>query len=190
MDILTSISAYEKLLDVEYQITLGKKKKTLSFVISFQKINFPHLAGLHYLEDIPDIFRSSRDIIFDKILSGIISKKQIESSVFYPQIKDRIEYLSYLEQIIDSNETIFRYNPQTEAFSAIQAEFLMKNEIQSRNVFVFLSQEKSSGKYFCRSFFPQTDKDYSENQAKWALLHKKKINKTAGEETILYDRMK
>lgn len=35
---------------------------------------------------------------------------------------------------MDDNKTIFKYNPKTEAFSAIQAEFLLKNEIQARNI--------------------------------------------------------
>ena len=66
----------------------------------------------------------------------------------------------------------------------------MKNEVKSRNVFIFLSQDKSTGKYFCRSFFPQTDKDYSIGQTNWTLLYKKKIQKSTGIETVLYDRLK
>ena len=54
---------------------------------------------------------------------------QFETSVFYSQIKERIEYLSFLESIMDSNKTIFKYNPQIQVFSAIQADFLLKNEI-------------------------------------------------------------
>ncbi|MBQ9621943.1 MAG: hypothetical protein IJR39_01210 [Treponema sp.] len=33
------------------------------------------------------------------------------------------------------------------------ADFLMKDEIKTRNVFTFLSQDSATGKYFCRSFF-------------------------------------
>ncbi len=91
---------------------------------------------------------------------------------------------------MDSNETIFKYNPALETFSAIQADFLLKNQVQARNIFIFLSGDKSNGKYFCRSFFPQTDKDYSLGQTNWTLLYKKKIHKSAQTETVLYDRMK
>jgi hypothetical protein len=91
---------------------------------------------------------------------------------------------------MDSNKTVFKYNPQLEAFSAIQADFLLKNEMHSRNIFTFLSEEKSNGKYFCRSFFPQTDKDYSKGQTNWTLLYKKKIFKKTGEKIVLYDRMR
>ena len=130
-----------------------------------------------------------RTEFFQRILNSSISANQIESSEFYPKIKDRIEYLAYLEQIMDSNKTVFKYNPQLETFSAIQADFLLKNKIQSRNIFTFLSNDKATGKYFCRSFFPQTDKDYSKNQTTWTLLFKKKIYKKTGEEIVLYDRL-
>ncbi len=91
---------------------------------------------------------------------------------------------------MDSNETVFKYNSRLDVFSAVQADFLMKNEIQTRNVFTFLSQNESTGKYFCRSFFPQTDRDYTEGQTRWTLLYKKKLWKSTGQENVLYDRMR
>ena len=70
------------------------------------------------------------------------------------------------------------------------ADFLLKNEIHTRNIFTFLSKDNSSGKYFCRSFFPQTDKDYSENQTSWTLLYKKKTHKSSGNEEVLFDKLR
>ena len=188
-DILKSARAYEKLLDVEYQFILGRKNKIITLAVSFDAMNFFHLAGFQYLADMPDILRSRRDIIFNKLLNGIITPKQISLSKFYNQIKDRIEYLEFLEEVFDSNKTIFKYNSQTRAFSMIESEFLMKTEVNSRNVFTFLSEDKSNGKYFCRSFFPQTDRDYSLGQTNWALLYKKKIHKSTGKEFVLCDRL-
>ena len=189
-DILTAAKSYTNLLDIEYQIILGKKNKNITFSIFFEEVHFFHLSGLQYLKDLSRVLTESREQIFRKILRGTLTVQQIESSQYYSEIKDRIEYLAFLEQIIDSNRTIFKYNPKLEAFSAIQADFLLKNEVQTRNVFAFLSQEKSNGKYFCRSFFPQIDKDYSIGQTNWTLLYKKKIQKSTGQETVLYDRLK
>lgn len=189
-DILQAAQSFTNLLDVEYQLVLGKKNKTLALAIVFNENNFFHLAGLHYLQDRAKILSGDRSVLFQKILNGIITINQIDSSKHYPIIKDRIDYLIYLEQIMDDNKTIFKYNPKIEAFSAIQAEFLLKNEIQARNVFTFLSKDSASGKYFCRSFFPQLDKDYSLGQTNWTLLYKKKIQKSTGTETVLYDRLK
>ena len=188
-DILQAAKSYKNLLDIEYRIILGKKNKTISLSIYFDEIHFFHLSGLQYLKDLSRVLSESREQIFRKILKGTLQTKQIETSEFYPQIKERIDYLVYLESIMDSNKTVFKYNPQLEVFSSISADFLLKNEIQTRNIFTFLSQEKSNGKYFCRSFFPQTDKDYSENQSTWTLLYKEKFQKSANEKLILYDRI-
>ena len=188
-DILQAAQSYKQLLDVEYQILLGKKNNTLSISVTFEDTHFFHLAGLQYLKDLKKLLTGNRGRFFRSILKGNISQKIIEKSQFYPKIKSRIECLTFLEQIMDLNETIFKYNPRLESFSAIQADFLLKNEIQARNIFTFLSEDKSSGKYFCRSFFPQTDKDYSIGQTNWALLYKKKIYKSTGKEYVLYDRL-
>ncbi len=189
-DILEAARAFTNLLDIEYQLVLGRKNKIIPISITFNENNFFHLAGLHYLTDRTKILFGDRAILLQKILSNIITINQISSSRCYYEIKERIDYLIYLEQILDDNKTVFKYNPHLEIFSAIQAEFLMKNEVKSRNVFTFLSQDKSTGKYFCRSFFPQTDKDYSIGQTNWTLLYKKKIQKSTGIETVLYDRLK
>ncbi len=189
-DILTSANAYSNLLDIEYQLILGRKNKTAALSIFFDESQFFHLAGLQYLTDRVTILFGDRAQLFKRILSGKITSQQIESSSFYPEIKDRIDFLAYLESIMDSNKTIFKYNPKLELFSAIQADFLMKNEIKMRNIFTFLSFDKITGKYFCRSFFPQTDKDYSERQTTWTLLYKKKINKSTNTETVLYNRLR
>lgn len=189
-DILQAAKACKKLLDVEYQIVLGKKEKNLSLAINFEEYHFFHLAGLQYLKDLSRVLTESREQIFRRILKGTLQKQLFESSESYPEIKDRIKYLVYLESLMDSNETIFKYNPALKAFSAIQADFLLKDQVQARNIFIFLSGDKSNGKYFCRSFFPQTDKDYSLGQTNWTLLYKKKIHKSAQTETVLYDRMK
>ncbi len=188
-NILLSAQSYEKLLDIEYQIVIGRKNKTLSLTIDFDANHFFHLAGLQYLEDIPDILRSRRDVIFNRILAGSITPQQISDSDFYCIIQERVDYLALLESIFDDNKTVFKYNPKLEAFSIIQADFLMKNEIKSRNVFTFLSQNLQTGKYYCRSFFPQLDKDYSLGQTNWTLLYKKKIQKSTGLQTVLYDKL-
>ena len=87
--------------------------------------------------------------------------------------------------IFESNKTVFRYNSALQVFSLIEADFLLKTDVKNRNVFTFLKKDKN-GKYFCKSFFPQLDKDYSEKQAVWTVLLKKKITKSTGTEQLLY----
>lgn len=117
--------------------------------------------------------------------SIIFSYCYIESSKNYNYIKGRVDYLPSLEFIFDSNDTIFKYNPALQAFSVIEADFLLRNEIQRVPIFVFLSKGKNE-KYFCKTFFPQDKKDYTERQTKWTVLFKKKIVKSTNTETVLY----
>ena len=109
----------------------------------------------------------------------------METSDHYKKIAARAGLLPYLEDLFDSNDTIFKYNERMHAFSMIQADYLMKNQIQGKNVFLFLAKDKEADYYFCRSFFPKDKRDYTKNQASWTLLYKKKTRLSTGEETIL-----
>lgn len=73
-------------------------------------------------------------------------------------------------------------------YSMIEAEYLMKSNMEERNLYLFLSYGKDD-KYFCRSFFPEEKNDYTKNQAFWTMLSKKKYNRGTGEESVLYDRL-
>ncbi len=185
-NILDSAKNFSRLLDVEYEIILAKKGNQVRLIISFEKIHFYHLAGLQYLKDIHEL-DNQREIVFDWILSESIKTERIESSQFYSKIKDRVHYLAQLESIFDSNDTVFKYDEKENILtSQITGEYLMKNIVESRNIFTFLDKTKDD-KYYCRSFFPQSFKDYSYRQKNWTVLSKKKIFKKVGEAIVLYD---
>ena len=183
-NILDAQKAFSKLFDIEYQFVLGRKDKTVSLTIEFQKYHFFHLAGLQYLKDLSRLFIPAEGV-YNQIESGQLPVSYIESSNNYDYIKGRVEYLPTLEYIFDSNDTIFKYNPELQAFSVIEADFLLRNEINKVPIFVFLSKDKNK-KYFCKTFFPQGKKNYTERQTKWTVLFKKKIVKSTNTETVLY----
>ncbi|MFI3208142.1 MAG: PBECR4 domain-containing protein [Eubacteriales bacterium] len=180
--------AFIPLLDTEYHIILGRKNKTVELIIYFDKTHFYHLFGLQYLTDLADL-NKRRDIIFNELVSGKLGREKIESSDLYYKIEERIKFLPYLEQIIDSNQTVFRYNKNQNLYSMIQADYLMKNTMLNSNTLLFLSKNQNE-KYFCRSFFPENKRDYTKNQSLWTLLYKKKINLKTGKESILYNCLK
>lgn len=187
-NIYDCIDSFTSLLDTEYHLILGRKGISLSLIISFNKKDCFHLMGLQYLKDRPNLSRD-RSEIFNEIKERKITREQIESSDLYDKIAERIDMLPSLEELFDSNETIFKYNSKVNAFSMIQADFLMKNKIRDRNVFLFLSKNHND-RYFCRSFFPETTHDYTKNQASWTLLYKEKNSLSKNQRTILYDRLK
>ena len=131
------ISSFISLLSTEYEIILGRKGIAVKLIIIFDKKDCFHLMGLQYLADRPEL-RRDRGKIFDEIQKGIIKQEQIESSDFYYKIQDRIHFLPLLEKILDSNDTVFKYNGKTNIYSMIEADYLMKNHMEDRNLFLFL----------------------------------------------------
>lgn len=188
-NIYDCVESFASLLDTEYHLVLGRKGISVSLDISFDKRDCFHLMGLQYLTDKPEL-RSDRGKIFDQIRERKITKDKIESSDLYGKIADRIKMLPFLEELLDSNETIFKYNQKANLFSKIQADYLLKNKIYNQNIFIFLSKIPSKDQYFCRSFFPETTQDYTRNQPQWTLLYKEKIKKSEKSTILLYDRLR
>ena len=74
MDLLQQCAQeFERLLEIEYHITAGRKGKTVAFTISFARSDFHHLAGLHKLRDNAKIGRGRRESVFLDILEGKLS---------------------------------------------------------------------------------------------------------------------
>lgn len=186
-NIYDCVISFESLLDTEYNILLGRKGVAITLRIIFDKKDCYHLMGLQYLTDRAEL-RRDRGIVFDEIRKEVITASQVEMSDFYKNIAERVDMLPLLEDLFDSNDTIFKYNRRNNIHSMIEADYLMKNKAKGRNVFIFLSR-KEDDKYYCRSFFPQSRRDYTQNQASWTLLYKEKIRRSTGKSVILYDRL-
>lgn len=183
-DILDSVNAFEKLLDIEYDIVIARKGVSVNLHIVFHKNHFFHLAGIHYLTDV-QYLRGDREILFDKIKKSEIDSSKIEKSKLYKNIENRVKLLKNLESYFDSNDMIFKYNDTLNTFSLVKADYLLEHTENNSKVFTFLSKNPDEN-YFCRSFFPQEKQDYSFGQTKWILLFKKKIHKSTKQEEILF----
>ena len=162
--VVDCVSSFIPLLSTEYEIVLGRKNVAVKLTITFDKKDCFHLMGLQYLTDRPEL-RRERGKVFDEIQNGIIYRENIESSDFYHEIQDRVHFLPLLEKILDSNDTVFKYNKKANIYSMIEADYLMKNHMEGKN-------------------------GLHKNQASWTLLYKKKRNLIDGSEHILYDRLK
>lgn len=192
MDLLQQCAQeFERLLEIEYHITAGRKGKTVAFTISFARSDFHHLAGLHKLRDNAKIGRGRRESVFLDILEGKLSLSQIQRSAFYPEMEPRLIYLAHLEAFLDSNELIFRYNSKMQPFSKIEADYLLENRVEDTSVYLFLVRENQSGDehHVCRTLFPKSKLDCAKGQPKYTLLRKEKRNLKTGEVSLQYDRL-
>ncbi len=181
--------AFQKLIDTQYKIVIGRKGQLSNITLDFSGTEFVHLAGLHKLVD-NDFFRTaSRKKVFETALNGDITNETLFKSENFEFIRERIEYLEFLENMLDSNDIIFKYNSKKNVFSLIHAEYLLQSEHNSRDIYIFLDRLENEAHHFCRSFFPKGDKDFTAGQAKYTLLYKEKINTVTGASVVQYDRL-
>lgn len=179
--------SYQKMLNLEYHMIIARKGKTLDLKVSFNVLNFHHLAGIHKLKDLT-IATSNREKVFNDILSSKITLENIRKSNYSKDCLERINFLGEIESLFDKNNLIFNYNEKLQMFSVIQADFLLTTPLDGKDVYIFLSKDNND-KYFCRSFFPKGNKDYTKGQARYTLLYKEKINLLTGETIIQYDKL-
>jgi hypothetical protein len=87
MDLLFEcVKSFEELLNIEYNITIGRKGKSANLCIEFKKIDFHHLMGLGKLKDLR-IASQNRENVFDEILAGKITYEIISKSRYIQQIQ-------------------------------------------------------------------------------------------------------
>lgn len=175
------------MLDIEYKIILAKKKKLYEFEIAFLEDNFYHLVGLQYLTDL-SFLKTSRTKVFHKILNEEITQEDIEKSVFYKNIEDRLDGFFSIEKILDSNDTVFRFCQEKAWFSKIPAKYLLQTNWEDNTNYIFLD-ELDSNTMFCRSFFFNNENNYSQNQTRMFLLYKEKYIKTTNDKIVLFDKL-
>ena len=116
-----------------------------------------------------------RGRVFDEIADGTITIEKIESSDFYNKIEQRVVYLPLLEQMIDNNDTVFKYNKKANMYSMIGLIILWKTNMENRNLFCFYLNDEGDN-YFCRSFFPEEKMDYSKIKHRGHFFIRKKID--------------
>lgn len=184
----TCAKAFEKLLNIQYRIIIGRKGKSAELRIVFSKWDFHHLSGLGKLKDLR-IAKKNREIVFNEILNGQTTYQSICISRYLPLIENRFAPLTCIEQLLDNNQLVFRYNKKRNQFSLIEADYLLSTPLQGNDIYLFLAYNDSSDSYFCRSFFPKEKTDYSKGQAIYTLLYKEKIYIPTGETIIQYNRL-
>lgn len=186
MDKLTACAAaFEKLCHCEYDIQLGRKGIKEHIRLVFKPEHFHHLAGLHKLSDIYELRHLKRTSIWEDVLSGKLTDAHLNKSSLYWAIESRIDCLTLLETMLDSDNLYFRYNEMSSS-SRISAKYLVVLNNEQDLVYLFLDKITDE-QYFCRSIFPKGDNDYTERQTRLTLLRKEKRLLPSGESILLYE---
>lgn len=186
--LLECAQAFQKLLDIQYRIIIGRKGKMVELCIGFSKIDFHHLMGLGKLKDLR-IAKRNRETVFNDILCGRTTYETIAQSHYIDLIQNRFSPFLQLQQLFDNNQLIFRYNSKLNQFSLIEADYLLSTPYEENDVYVFIANSEECGHYYCRSFFPKEKKDYTRGQAVYTMLFKEKISLSTGNREVQYDRL-
>ncbi|MCM1048915.1 MAG: PBECR4 domain-containing protein [Clostridiales bacterium] len=180
---------FNELMKYQYDIKLGKKGKLYEFTIDFQPSDFFHLIGLQKLIDLRFLKRSAEHI-FNECLKGNITYSMIAASQYFDELGYRFEYFNQLENILDSNNLIFKFNKNSmQIYSKIIADYMLKHTRDDLIFYLFIEQRNKSNTQFCKSFFENSVIDYSRGQTNLTLLYKGKINIRTGEREIKFDRL-
>ena len=142
--------AFEKLLEIQYRIIIGRKGKTVELVIGFSKLDFHHLMGLGKLKDLR-IAKQNRGSVFDEIIIGSTTYETLAKSRYLPQIENRFEPLALIEQLLDDNRLVFRYNAKLNQFSLIEADYLLSTPLH------FYCGTQRHRKIFLSVFLPERE---------------------------------
>lgn len=181
--------AFKKLMDYQYYIKLGRKGNLYEFTIDFKPSDFFHLIGLQKLIDLRFLKRSA-EYIFNECLKGNITYSMIAASQYFDELGYRFEYFNQLENILDSNNLVFKFNKNSmQIYSRIIADYMMKHTRDNLVFYLFTERRNKSNNQVCKSFFENSFTDYSRGQTNLTLLYKEKTNIKTKENQIQYDRL-
>lgn len=174
---------YEHLLTKEYDLVLGRKGKEYHICLKFLPESFYHLVGLQHLTDIR-FPTTNKERIYTRIKEKSITEELIKKSVFYEayRIEERIQYLKYLESMLDSSKVMFAINlKEYIKYTRIKADYLCEYDMDEMQcLYLFMVKEKQAKdakQYKPCSFFKKGDKDYRRGTANTTiLLNTKKEN--------------
>ena len=75
--------------------------------------------------------------------------KSVELNILFDPTE--IEPFIQIENFLDSNKLIFRYNQKLQTFSLIEVEYLLSTPYENTDIYIFLDRQKEPGHFFCRS---------------------------------------
>jgi hypothetical protein len=200
MDLLKqSAESFENLLDKEYALTIARKRQKYEFRIIFEEWDFKHLSGIQKLIDL-DLHSMPAGVIFNDILHNKITERDLQESLYFNDIKERLENLKNLENYLDNNMLVFKWDEKKAAYSKIKADYMLKEDIQFDNKAYIFLKEKTN--IFCSnnklkvsdvkkesavSFFLSI-REYNKNQVSYILLRNEKIDLRNNKRILLFDR--
>lgn len=180
-------SVFQSLQIYSLFLTIGRKGNSEEIKIIFDNSDFHHLAGLHKLTDINQVYKQNAKIVFKKIMKQEISYSNIENSSFIEQVKTRLTIIKSFKEIFSNPSTIFEFRKLVNPHSKIRWKYLLEFTY-SDNIpaYLFLDEYRNApGNYVCVSNFDK-ELDYSFQQIRYTLLQVVATNESTKSSEVWY----
>lgn len=165
--------SYQELFDYKINLVIGRKGQKEIVTIIFDETHFHHLAGLHKLKDINQIYKQQAKIVYRNILKKQITIEHILPSSFFSQIEDRLIIVSRLLTILKNKSNVFKFRRIIIPNSSINWKILLEFDYTNEDTgYLFLDEyRRSPGNFVCVSDFKKIyNQDYGAGQIKYTLL--------------------
>lgn len=184
---LDAARQWDCLANTSYTITVGHRKQMDTIKLIFRCVDFDHLSGIHYADDI-DFKLHRNEYRGEKLIPALLSHKLddslIEKSINWDaKISDRLTAIVDIQKILESDFKIYRFSGRKLPFySDISAIYFLYSEQCQNGVFLFLDQENEC--FYCKSVFRKDARDYCINQTSWTVL--KKVKTVNDKDEVIY----
>lgn len=133
-----ALEVFKQLCDhtfaVEFQVK--GKNETKRIEINFEKKQFYHLAGLHYLTDIKGLLRGSPQNVFNKLIKDEKLRNIVTRSLHYCEIESRIENIANFQNTLNRMTEIYKY--RRPEWSNIDADYVIRSRSDGKTSYYFL----------------------------------------------------
>ncbi len=173
--LIQAAKAWKELLNIQYNLTYGRKRNLFHVSLIFQPEEFYHVAGFNHLNDIVFPIRFSHTKALDVIIDGRLTLDFISKSEQYEMtVKPRLEAIIRLQALLDGDFVTYIYNQKVVPFySRIEAKYLITNK-SGDIVFMFTDEYEEPPYFYTRSAFMMGERDFRKNQKPITLLTKEK----------------
>jgi len=178
MDKLLDAAQYynSELNGKDFRLIAAKNGRVIEFEIRFNSEHFHHLIGLQKLKDLTQV-NGNRATIFNSILNGKLTYKDLEKSEFFPEIERRIENFKDIKSALNGEELMIK--SLHGEFNSIRADFMLTHQDEGYGyAHLFLKESEREAITVPVTFIINADNKYLQNNPnKWAVLSVEEVKK-------------
>lgn len=128
--LLESAKVFDNLLSKDFVLVL---ENGLSLRVVFKREQFYHLAGLHKLEDLPELAinkRMSAGAIYKRIIRGELTEKHLKKSSFYFKVEQRIKQFALVKSLLNA-QVVIDFDDKLLSEAKLKADYLLFKRLDS-----------------------------------------------------------